>query len=532
MTPDKIASYSVRLLIIMTCGLYPLLFWGQYAGDAQIHLVYGENAAKGMFFQFNPGEATSGVTSPGFMMLLAGLFSIMVPQHVPVAVKLINLLAQYGIVFFTWIIVRRIVSVKWIPEIAALVTGLIPGSAYNGNVGMENGIFAFVVIATLSFILTTNWFLNTKQNKTWGNLSVALMLGIATWLRPEGIVVAAIAIFVRLLFSSANPQQVPRNILRSLPCLVTYGLIVGFLVLFQYHYTGDLIPSSGHSRIIMGLKDAIMLGPIPFSPKLILRLIAYLPITLCFSAGLYGFWLRMRQADQRWNITNAVIAFSILNFISFFVLYSFVLGGAHLARYIIFLLPLIMLVASCGVDFLLESPLNLNFPQHFRGGRKIITVGFIAGVAWMVGCFSIETYLRYDMCSHEALQESIEAPSNRQKESEAWIARLGNPKNFPISLAAVEVQIRYWLDDRFVIRSLDGRVDPLLFRFVHENYFDHLGYLKARNVNYVIEFPNYNREPSTWSLASLQDMKIGEIRDIQRTQFICEGPGIVRASYH
>ena len=60
------------------CFLYPLLYSGMYAGDAEIHLVYGENASKGCFFCFNPGEPSSGVTSPGWMLIIAMMFSYMI----------------------------------------------------------------------------------------------------------------------------------------------------------------------------------------------------------------------------------------------------------------------------------------------------------------------------------------------------------------------------------------------------------------------------------------------------------------------
>src|SRR4029078_2904336 len=75
--------------------IYPLLFRGMFAGDSEIHLVYGENAAQGHYFEFNPGEKSPGVTSPGYMMFLAMLFKTFPIQWVPLAMKGANLLGWY-----------------------------------------------------------------------------------------------------------------------------------------------------------------------------------------------------------------------------------------------------------------------------------------------------------------------------------------------------------------------------------------------------------------------------------------------------
>jgi hypothetical protein len=87
---------------------------------------------------------------------------------------------------------------------------------------------------------------------------------------------------------------------------------------------------------------------------------------------------------------------------------------------------------------------------------------------------------------------------------------LRDPAVRPVSIALQEAQLRYWLDDRFVVRSLDGRVDRALLSYVHRGNYDHLGYLRASDVRYLVGTVNYNRDRTRWALDDLQTLRDGE----------------------
>src|SRR3954466_658157 len=55
---------SLLAIALVVVAAEPFLFWNAFAGDAQVHLVFMENASHGRFFDFNPGERVSGETSP------------------------------------------------------------------------------------------------------------------------------------------------------------------------------------------------------------------------------------------------------------------------------------------------------------------------------------------------------------------------------------------------------------------------------------------------------------------------------------
>jgi len=103
--------YIVSVFAILA---YPLIYIGNYAGDSQVHLVYGQNAAQGAFFEFNLGEKSAGVTSPGFMLLIAGFFTAAPDSWVPAIVKAVDLVFWYGLILVIFMTAKTLLrSTVW-----------------------------------------------------------------------------------------------------------------------------------------------------------------------------------------------------------------------------------------------------------------------------------------------------------------------------------------------------------------------------------------------------------------------------------
>jgi hypothetical protein len=198
----------------------------------------------------------------------------------------------------------------------------------------------------------------------------------------------------------------------------------------------------------------------------------------------------------------------------FFILYSSILGAHHLSRYIIFMIPVMTLFSGLGAKSISE---NLN------AGRKTKAALFVTSLILLGVLFSGEIYLRYKSGSNYpsgGLWRAMEAPEARREFSDRMFDELGRPSKLPVSLAYQEVQIRYRLDQRFIIRSLDGRVDATLLNFIDaRGNYDHIGYVKARDVDFVMETPNYNRETNEWSLEDLKELKLGESLSLKSVIF-------------
>ena len=486
----------VRVLLVAVLFLYPLSYFGMFAGDAEIHLVYGANAAHGAFFEFNPGETSPGVTSPGFMLLVAALFRVLPAAVVPMAMKVLCLLAWYGLSVVVFLLARRFGLRGGWDWAACGVAGLIPGSAYNATIGMESGIFALAACAWLYAALRTGWFdpgSETPSGRTWWNDALlGGAMGVATWLRPEAVVIGGLATAYRAFHFNQTGTPWRRSAARTFAFLTPFALVTGLAVAFHYAYTGYLIPTSGRARVLMGSLNAFWLGPVPFNPNVLIRLLAYFPLTLMWVMGIR---LVMKRSAVP-AAARAAVEFSVLLAGPFIGLYSTVLGSAHLSRYLIFVMPLVVLVAIVGVRGLWQRP----------SGRRTVIVLTVA----LGGVFTIETRDRLQLGGRDELTHAMDAPAERAGFSDEVFELLGSPPERPIVLAWVDVQWRYWLDDRFVIRSLDGRTDPLMVELARPGHFDHVAYIKARGIRFLMELPNYNRDPTAWSLQALEQLAPSE----------------------
>lgn len=478
--------------------LYPMIFLGHYAGDAQIHLVFGESAARGDFFNFNYGEAASGETSPGFMLVLAVLYRAVEATWVPLVVKGLVLAAWYAHILLVYLLARRVIGSKRTALAAALVAGLLPGSAYNGTNGMENVLFTVLVILTVYLVSRWSW-LTTTSTGTGRDLAIGILLGLGGWLRPEGIVVGTAMIAHRMMsVRPATKQWLPA-------ALLPFLALTTLLVWFHWHFTGDLLPASGRSRVHFGTD--LHLGPLPLSGRFLLRLVYYFPLTAFFVVGNALLLRRVSKATATPFAEPRCAVLLVGVSWLFFIGYSTVLGGAHLGRYIMFIMPMIIIVAAAGARWAwLEWP-GKWFVFNTRGAR---TTTFALAAIVLGAVFAVETRLRYDLGSPDELWRTLSATADRKAHSDKLLATLGRPQERPVVIAVVEAQRRYWLDERFVVRSLDGAVDARLFDFMHQGRIDHVGYLKARKVAFLGATPNYNRDPRRWSLADLSSLRPGQ----------------------
>jgi hypothetical protein len=490
-----------RAFVIAVIVVYPLAYFGMFAGDAEIHLKFAENAARGLFFEYNPGEKTAGVTSTGYMLFLSLLFRLAPEGVIPLLVVLLDYAGWYLLVYLTWQLLKRATTNPILILAGTLIAGLLPGSAYNSVVGMENVFFGDLVL--ILTCLALRWDLLSFESGTpslgrtaWRGGALGCIAGLSFWMRPEGL------FFLSLLaiYSASVARRKRANfvlLFSAVPaCTISCAFLLT-LLLFHHKMTGRVLPGSAQSRMIMGTLDGFQLGPIPITLKFAGRLAEYFPITLLALAGVWASLRKWKRGE------NPPSLFYSLVFFIFFVLYSTFLGSAHLGRYTIFLMPFVVVLAVIAMEHALVWRATLS-----SRGRRTFNIVVAAMALSQASVFLMETRIRLRLGSHQEMALAMGAPQHRRAASDELMMRLGNPPA-PVSLAYQEVQARYFLDDRFVVRSLDGRTDPVMLRYCHDGYFDHVGYIKERRVQYLMELPNYNRDPRAWSLEQLRTLKPG-----------------------
>ena len=483
--------------LILVC--YPFIYFGHYAGDAIIHLVFGENASKGHLFEFNFGEKSSGESSVGFMLYIALLFRILPAEMVPIAVKLIN--------YFSWLLFLylfyRILKIKkfnkYIIAAALFSLGMLPGSVYNSMNGMENVLFGLVTLSWFYFALKYSYFsLDSALSKKHilQEIIFSFVLGAATWLRPEALPFFLVALGSRFLASLVYKQPIISMSIRSSISIIAFVPPVALLSLFIHWQTGMWIQSSVLARTMLGKIVSYHIGPFLFDPKMLIRLMAYFPITFFWILGVISFFKRdwQKKIDE---------FFAITLFISVIFLFTFVSGVFQLGRYMIFTTPFWMLIAARGAEYIIPTKKPLS---------RAYVLGIFALLFMLISVYGIETKERFFLGSRDDFLTTINAPNNRQKQSDKLYITLGRPE-LPIVLAGGEVDQRYRLDNRVVIRCLDGRIDAALLKYFHKSSIDYVGYLRERDVGYFMidySIPSFN---NTLPEISLKKLKLGEYID-------------------
>lgn len=478
---------SRRLAIaaaVVIIAVEPFLFWKAFAGDAQVHLVFMEAAAGGRWFEFNPGERVSGETSPGYMLLGALAFRALSPATVPVVLKIVGLLSWYLLCWLVYRVAARCLDDGDAPErvwpaIAALVAASCAGSIYNANVGMENGLFAAAIWLWIDRAGTRRLF-ESMPVPLARELALAALLGFCCWLRPEAFVITVIAYAVRL--RRAHPRAT--GPLVGIAIAASMGAAA---LAFQHHQTGDLLTTSLLSRRVLAMPGTLALGPLVIDPTFAIRLLAYLPLTAFFVAGVI--------AGVRRSQTSKLELFLQLAFGCFFLIYTFS-GAPHLARYVIFLMPVLAISAARGARAVWRS-----------GRRRWIVILSAVALALI---HVVELGYRVPRYYSGQLGEAIAAPVERRNRTDALLRALGNSPKRPVVVVLEGVQLRYQLDERIVVRSLDGRVDRKLFGFVYDGTVDHPGYLRAIAADFLLQLRSYNRDRRAWSLESLASMRPGD----------------------
>ncbi len=528
---SNLSSTTDRLLLgitLLATILYPLLYKGMYAGDAEIHLVYAENASQGHYFEFNLGEKSAGVTSPGYMLMLCLLFKILPSTLVPLTAKIINIGFWYLLIMTVFFLSNLLLQDRSWAYIVTTTSALLPGSAYNSTIGMENGIFGFAVALFVYLTLKYGWLESPQRlNK---EILLGTLIGIATWLRPEAFVVYFLAISYRVSLAARRGLlfTMARHITGNLLAFVVPSTA---LVIFHYYFTGSLLPTSGKSRVIMGNLNSFDFGLFSSNAKFLIRLLIYFPLTAVYISGLLFIINDPKMRIPR-NTLHGFL-FCTLTFSTFFVLFSTVLGGAHLARYTIFIMPFMTIISGYAAKRLWQSwgrwSRKPPWSRLSSQGTKRAIFAFCA--ISLLAIFSYESFLRFNLGPHSELKRAMRAPTQRAEVSRNLYRELGSPRKKPIIIAAQEVQLRYWLESEFVIRSLDGRVDPLLLEHFHDGDFDHIAYIKARRIDYVTELVNYNSNPESWSLARLEVLSPGESLTRDGLRFERLESGIVRVHH-
>jgi len=427
------ARAALTALFALVAAVLGLRYIPYVSGDAMIHLSIMENSAGGEWFAFNAGLHDASSTSMLWTVLGATLFRIGGGEFVVVSLKVVG--------FACWLVNgllvylnSRLLGVS--RETALLIAALIcaiPGTLMNSLQGMENAMFATSVLAAV-WLLGSQLKLNAADMSATAGLFV--LCGLSMSIRPEGFISTAVIglVWVHHIWTR-HRRRFSGLLLLALTC---GAMVLLPLWLLYYSKTGQVVPSSGVSRLMMARRteSALSLGPLWVYHKVLLRLAIYLPLTLAAAWGLRAL------ARQRFALVLGVICAAGI------ALYTFGTGAVHTSRYMIWLFALLGILAAAGVHQLEQ-----------RSERRVSWVLAIAAL-WMLALVVTEGGVRMTRSGGTLVSDLDDARTARTERTDELlerICRLGCCVDIARpGVAYVEVQQRYSLDDRVWIASVDG----------------------------------------------------------------------------
>lgn len=199
--------------------------------DAYIGLRYARNLIQGDGLVYNPGERVEGMTDLLWTLVLA----LPVALDLPVGPAAAGLGIGLGLLatLLTARLARRLGASPAATTLALLVLALCPGFWLTVANGLEGGLFAVLLLATLAGVL---------GERPW---TAGVAAGLLLLTRPESAAIPFLAAFHRAIASDGS--LLPRSSWRprrALPVLLPWLLVAAGVTLFRHLYYGAWLPNS------------------------------------------------------------------------------------------------------------------------------------------------------------------------------------------------------------------------------------------------------------------------------------------------
>jgi hypothetical protein len=210
-------------------GGYPL-------DDAWIHMVYARSLVEEGGFHYNEGVPEAGMTSPLWVVLLAGIHALAgggPVERIVIGAKILALAFGIGGVVTLYRIARALGEGRAVAFFAASLAALDPSLTFSRAAGMEVPLFVFLVLIALLAALHGR------------PIATGVAAGLSVVARPEGIVLLPIFLLLNL---RREFRTQPRFRFRlGIGVIATMIPIAGYMLLCL-HATGAPLPNTFYAK--------------------------------------------------------------------------------------------------------------------------------------------------------------------------------------------------------------------------------------------------------------------------------------------
>lgn len=259
--------------------------------DSNIYLQYTRNFSSGYGIVYNPGgEHVEGFSSTLYF-LICSLFNCFTDSP-EILILVFNLVLALVSCMMMLHIITRICRHLNIPELnihllwaAYLFWMVINPSFFCWTIVtlMDSGIYTFLLILAFSFFVTIA--LEGEQGEKQLRNSMLLMFLIIIG-RPEGLVWAAVYLFLYFILVNREKQNPGRSFRAIIPLMVVWIGTLALMTCYRLWYFGYPLPNTYYTKISASLSSTLHDGFEYFSGFLAM----YKGIVLLFSV-LLAFWL-------------------------------------------------------------------------------------------------------------------------------------------------------------------------------------------------------------------------------------------------
>ncbi len=204
--------------------------------DSFIHLQFARTIHEGIAWQYNPGEISTGSTSPLWSITLSFLFFLTSDSTSLLwGVHFVSVLFYIASTFLVgYIVMTYISSLSWsLVAMAGFV--FLPRNTLLMLSGMETPLFLFLILLSLAVM--------DRQEQIYDSI-IGIIAGLIFLARPEGALIALVCVPVRFLILDID-RRINRARLISLMGMYGYtAVIASSWMLFCLHSSGYLLPAT------------------------------------------------------------------------------------------------------------------------------------------------------------------------------------------------------------------------------------------------------------------------------------------------
>jgi len=446
---DRLLGGIILLVVIGFFGNSAYEMRHLHDGDSAIYLSYSKQIAEGDWFSFNPGEFSSGSTSPLWAVILAISFFFSDP---PFAAKIISAIATAAALSSIYVAAYRYTRLRT----AAALSLLLPLWQI-----LQPGLFLFetplivLLIALLAIVSRPILVLERTDLTRADAVRMGVLYALIPLVRPEAVVLVILHAGIVAITCRKRGSLVPLAtalVSAAIPSVLYFG--------YSWMVTG--YPSISAVGRAFSLRES---APSVFGRAYSLAafdvLLAY-PVIVWTTLFFVG-WYWARSARLGWGIRWFALG-AFLIYVALQTVVNPATSQGRFIRYTLAVTPLLSIFYAVGIVPLLRFAL----PQ-----RYIVMIVLVSAAL----CWQPLVEVQKEVVRRKNLGMTWEITT--EKHAMEYINEVAEPGD---AVLAYEVQPRYYLRDDLKLYSLDGITDPRILPYLEGG--DLAEYLKEYKPEY------------------------------------------------